>query len=89
MLKKAIIGTLFVALAAGFILGRDCVSYMRTMGKSVRDAVQPAMNLDFETSLVLARKGFEVVLACRSENKALCERLWSLSEELLGVEFRI
>ena len=45
--------------------------------------------LDFETSLVLARKGFEVVLACRSENKALCERLWSLSEELLGVEFRI
>ncbi len=48
MLKKAIIGTLFVALAAGFILGRDCVSYMRTMGNSVRDAVKPAMNLDFE-----------------------------------------
>ncbi len=48
MLKKAIIGTLFVALTAGFLLGRDCVSYMRTMGNSVREAVKSEIDLDFE-----------------------------------------
>lgn len=48
MIKKAIIGTLALVLVAGFVLGRDAKSYLRTMGNNVREAVKSEIDLEFE-----------------------------------------
>ena len=48
MIKKAILGSLAVALIAGFVLGRDAMSYVKTMGRNVREAVKSEIDLDFE-----------------------------------------
>lgn len=48
MIKKAIIGSLALMLIAGFVLGRDAKSYIRTMGNNVREAVKSEIDLDFE-----------------------------------------
>jgi hypothetical protein len=48
MIKKALIGTAVAAVLGTFVFGRDVVSYARTWGSSVRNAVKAEVPLDFE-----------------------------------------
>lgn len=48
MLKKIVVGTLGVGLAAGLIFGSDSVSYLRTFGKNVQHAVKSEIKPEFE-----------------------------------------
>lgn len=52
MLKKAVMGSLAAALAAGFIFGSDVFSYMRTLGTNVREAVHAEIEPGFKLDVV-------------------------------------
>ncbi len=46
--KKFVIGAAVLATLGTFVFGRDVVSYMKTAGNSVRDAVKSEVPVDFE-----------------------------------------
>lgn len=46
--KKFVIGAAVLATLGTFLFGRDVVSYMKTAGNSVRDAVKAEVPVDFE-----------------------------------------
>lgn len=46
--KKFVIGAAVLATLGTFVFGRDVVSYMRTAGNSVREAVKAEVPVDFE-----------------------------------------
>ena len=48
MIKKALIGTAVLATLGTFVFGRDVLSYAKTWGSSVREAVKSEVPLDFE-----------------------------------------
>ena len=48
MLKKLVVGTLILGVAGGLLLGADAVSYLRTFGSNVRDAVKSEISVEFE-----------------------------------------
>lgn len=48
MLKKLVVGTAAVALAGGLLLGSDAISYLRTFGGNVREAVKSEISVEFE-----------------------------------------
>ena len=48
MLKKLVVGTATLAVAGGLILGSDALSYLRTFGGNVREAVKSEISVEFE-----------------------------------------
>lgn len=52
MLKKAVIGSLVAALAAGFVFGTDMFSYARTACDNVREAVKSEISPEFELARI-------------------------------------
>jgi chromosome segregation ATPase len=48
MLKKLVVGTAAAALAGGLLLGSDAVSYLKTFGGNVREAVKSEISVEFE-----------------------------------------
>lgn len=48
MVKKVVITTLGVTLAAGFLFGRDTVSYVRTTAGQVKDSVKESVPVTFQ-----------------------------------------
>jgi chromosome segregation ATPase len=48
MLKKLVVGTLILGVAGGLLLGADALSYLRTFGSNVRDAVKSEISVEFE-----------------------------------------
>ncbi len=52
MLKKMLVGTLTLGLAAGMVFGTDAFSYLRTFGKNVRTAVKSEISPEFELSRI-------------------------------------
>jgi len=50
MIKKVLIGTAITAVIGTFVFGRDVLSYARTAGSSIRDAVRSEVPLDFEVN---------------------------------------
>ena len=46
--KKILIGAAVLATLGTFVFGRDVVSYMKTAGNSVREAVKSEVPVDFE-----------------------------------------
>ncbi|QDT30514.1 coiled-coil domain-containing protein [Gimesia panareensis] len=46
--KKILIGAAVLATLGTFVFGRDVISYMKTAGTSVRDAVKSEVPVDFE-----------------------------------------
>ena len=52
MLKKLVVGTMTLGLAAGMLFGTDSVSYVRTVGKNVRTAVKYEITPEFELSRI-------------------------------------
>lgn len=48
MVKKAVLGTAGLAVAGGFVFGRDLWSYVSTAGSSVQEAVRESVPLEFE-----------------------------------------
>ena len=48
MLKKAAMATMIAGLSAVILFGRDSISYIKTCGFSVRDAVKQEVPLEFE-----------------------------------------
>lgn len=48
MLKKLVIGTMGLGLAAGLVFGADSFSYVRTFGTNVRQAVKSEIRPEFE-----------------------------------------
>ena len=48
MLKKLVVGTAALAVAGGLILGSDALSYLRTFGGNVREAVKSEISVEFE-----------------------------------------
>lgn len=48
MLKKIVVGTAALSLAGGLLLGADALSYLRTFGGNVRDAVKSEISVEFE-----------------------------------------
>ncbi len=52
MLKKLVVGTMTLGLAAGMLFGTDSVSYVRTVGKNVRTAVKSEITPEFELSRI-------------------------------------
>ena len=48
MLKKIVVGTAAAALAGGILLGSDALSYLRTFGGNVREAVKSEISAEFE-----------------------------------------
>lgn len=48
MLKKIVVGTAAAALAGGLLLGSDALSYLRTFGGNVRQAVKSEISVEFE-----------------------------------------
>ena len=48
MFKKLVVGTATLALAGGLILGSDALSYLRTFGGNVREAVKSEISVEFE-----------------------------------------
>lgn len=48
ILKKALIGMAATAVVGSLVFGRDVLSYARTWGSTVRDAVKAEVPLDFE-----------------------------------------
>lgn len=48
MLKKLIVGTLGLGVAAGLIFGADSLSYLQTFGSNVRHAVKSEIRPEFE-----------------------------------------
>ena len=48
MIKKLIVATGAAALLSTFVFGRDVVSYAKTFGSNVREAVKSEIDLEFE-----------------------------------------
>ncbi len=48
MFKKLVVGTATAAIAGGMLLGSDAVSYVRTFGGNVREAVKSEISVEFE-----------------------------------------
>lgn len=48
MLKKVVVGTLVAGVAAGVLFGSDSLSYLRTFGSNVREAVKSEIAPEFE-----------------------------------------
>jgi peptidoglycan hydrolase CwlO-like protein len=48
MFKKLVMGTAAAALAGSFVLGSDALSYLRTFGSNVRQAVKSEISVEFE-----------------------------------------
>jgi len=48
LLKKVVVGTAVAALAGGILLGSDALSYLRTFGGNVREAVKSEISAEFE-----------------------------------------
>jgi len=48
MLKKLFVGTLVLGVAGGLLLGSDALSYLRTLGGNVREAVKNEISVEFE-----------------------------------------
>ncbi len=48
LLKKVVVGTAAAALAGGILLGSDALSYLRTFGGNVREAVKSEISAEFE-----------------------------------------
>lgn len=48
MLKKTLIGAAVAAVVSSFIFGRDVMSYARTFGSEVRNAVKSEIDVEFE-----------------------------------------
>jgi hypothetical protein len=48
MLKKLVVGTATAAIAGGLLLGSEAVSYVRTFGSNVREAVKSEISVEFE-----------------------------------------
>jgi peptidoglycan hydrolase CwlO-like protein len=48
MLKKLVLGTAVLAVAGGLLLGSDALSYLRTFGGNVREAVKSEISVEFE-----------------------------------------
>jgi peptidoglycan hydrolase CwlO-like protein len=48
MFKKLVMGTAVAALAGSFVLGSDALSYLKTFGSNVRQAVKSEISVEFE-----------------------------------------
>lgn len=48
MLKKLVMGTAAAALAGSLVLGSDALSYLKTFGSNVRQAVKSEISVEFE-----------------------------------------
>lgn len=48
MLKKLVVGTMGLGLAAGLVFGAESFSYLRTVGKNVQQAVKSEIRPEFE-----------------------------------------
>ncbi len=93
MFKKIVIGSLAIAVVAGFLLGRDAVSYVHTTAshvtESVKDSVPVEFELDRARKMIAAlhpeiRKNLLVIAKEEVEVDRLRRQVEKLSQKLEG-----